>query len=172
MSRVRATRLIGSAFGLVFIQANAGALPNAVGVPLRVLALAALLLLGVFNRRPVRESTTSSPPHFGRYYWLVAAAEVAGIAVGLAVINRALHTPAATAGWIAFVVGVHFFGLATAWNRPPLRILGGSMAVCGAVGMALAFLGAPAAAISTVAGILPGMLLFGSVWWSSRATAQ
>lgn len=67
MNRVRATRLIGSSFGLFFVQANAGALPNAVGIPLRVLAVVALLLLGVFNRRPVPETTTASPPRFGWY---------------------------------------------------------------------------------------------------------
>lgn len=171
MNRVRATRLIGSSFGLFFVQANAGALPNAVGIPLRVLAVVALLLLGVFNRRPVPETTTASPPRFGWYYWFVAAAEVVGIAAGLAIINKVLHTPAATAGWIAFVVGIHFFGLATAWSRPPLRVLGGSMAACGALGMTLAFLGAPASAVSAVSGILPGALLFGSVWWSSRSSA-
>ncbi|MFE2412826.1 hypothetical protein ACFXDE_31265 [Kitasatospora sp. NPDC059408] len=168
MNRVRATRLIGSSFGLVFVQANAGALPDPVSVPLRVLAVAAFLFLGLFNRRPAPEATTAPEPRFGGRYWLVAAAEVVGIAAGLAVINKAFHTPTATVGWIAFVVGVHFFGLATAWSRPQLRILGGSMAACGAVGMALAFLGAPAAAVSTVAGILPGVFLFASVWWSSR----
>ncbi|MEU8512020.1 hypothetical protein AB0C76_10575 [Kitasatospora sp. NPDC048722] len=172
MNRVRATRLIGSSFGLVFVQANAGALPDPVAIPLRVLAVAAFLVLGVFNRRPAPEETTAAPtPGFGGRYWLVVAAEVVGIAVGLAVINKALHTPTATVGWIAFVVGVHFFGLATAWSRPQLRVLGGSMAACGAAGMTLAFLGAPAAAVSTVAGILPGAFLFASVWWSSRTTA-
>ncbi|MEV7020534.1 hypothetical protein [Kitasatospora sp. NPDC093558] len=171
MNRVRASRLIGSSFGLVFVQANAAALPTPVSIPLRVASIAAFLVLGVFNRRPAPETTTAPTPRFGGRYWLVVTAEVVGIAVGLAVINSVLHTPTATVGWIAFVVGVHFFGLATAWSRPQLRVLGGSMAACGAAGVALAFLGAPAAAVSTVAGILPGVLLFGSVWWSSRTTA-
>ncbi|MEE1788981.1 hypothetical protein PUR71_39690 [Streptomyces sp. SP17BM10] len=171
MNRVRATRLIGSSFGLVFVEANTTALPDAVAVPLRVLAVAAFLYLGVFNRRPAPEASSPAAPRFGGRYWLVVVAEVVGIAAGLVVINKALHTPAATVGWIAFVVGVHFFGLATAWQRPQLRVLGASMAACGALGTALAFLGAPAAAVSTVAGILPGLCLFGSVWWSGRTTA-
>jgi hypothetical protein len=173
MNRVRATRIIGSSFGLVFVQANAGALPTGVAVPLRVLAVAAFLLLGAFNRRPVPEGATSaSATRFGGRYWLVVVLEVVGIAAGLVVITKILHTPTATIGWIAFVVGVHFLGLATAWARPELRVLGVSMACCGALGMALAFLGAPAAVTATVAGIMPGALLFGSVWWSSRTTPR
>ncbi|MQS13666.1 hypothetical protein F7Q99_15645 [Streptomyces kaniharaensis] len=169
MNSVRTTRIIGSSFGLVFVQANAGALPTAVAIPLRVLAVVAFLFLGLFNRRPAApEATTAPRARFGGRYWLVVAAEVLAIATGLMVINKVLHTPHATVGWIAFVVGVHFFGLASAWRRPELRVLGGSMAACGAVGMVLAALGAPDAAISTVAGIAPGALLFGSVWWSSR----
>ncbi|MBV6698631.1 hypothetical protein KV557_16115 [Kitasatospora aureofaciens] len=173
MNRDRAGRIIGSSFGLVFIQANAGALPAAVAIPLRVLAVAAFLVLGLFNRRPAAPETDTAPrASFGRRYWFVVAAEVFAIAVGLMVINKVLHTPTATVGWIAFVVGVHFFGLATAWRRPALRVLGASMAACGAIGMALAAFGAPTAVISAVAGIAPGVLLFGSVWWSGRRQLQ
>ncbi|MFJ4187132.1 hypothetical protein [Kitasatospora sp. NPDC089509] len=170
MTRNHMGRLIGAGFGLVFIEANAGALPTGVGIPLRVLGVAAFLGLVLFGRRGAEAvAEESAGPAFGGRYWLVVVAEVIGIVAGLAVINRVLHTPEATVGWIAFVVGVHFFGLAVAWRRPSLHRLGAGMAACGALGLALAFGGAPATVVALVAGIAPGLLLLGSVWWSGRA---
>ncbi|MBD0695627.1 hypothetical protein [Streptomyces sp. CBMA123] len=64
---------------------------------------------------------------------------------------------------------MHFFGLAAAWRRPALRTLGAGMAGCGALGLVLAFCGASAAVVALVAGIAPGLMLLGSVWWSGRA---
>ncbi|MFD8702122.1 hypothetical protein ACFV1W_05760 [Kitasatospora sp. NPDC059648] len=177
MNRDQLGRLIGSGFGLVFVEANAGALPTGVAVPLRAVGVAvflALVLLG--RRRPQAAAESGGEPRgepggasFGGRYWLVVVAEVVAIAVGLAVINKVLHTPQATVGWIALVIGVHFFGLAVAWQRPALRLLGAGMAACGALGMVLAFCGAPAAVVALVAGIVPGAMLFASVWWSGRA---
>ncbi|MFI2606629.1 hypothetical protein [Kitasatospora sp. NPDC018619] len=50
-------------------------------------------------------------------------------------------------------------------RRPAVRVLGGAVALCWAAGLALALGGAPAAAAGTAAGIVPGALLLGSVWW-------
>jgi len=171
MTRDQVGRLIGASFGFVFIQANAGSLPMAVAAPLRTLAIAAFIGLVVFGRRGGgREAGGGATPStgFGRRYWYVVAAEVLGVAVGLLVITRVLHTPRATVAWIAFVVGVHFFGLAVAWRKPLLRVLGASMATCGAAGLALAAYGASSAVIGVVSGIAPGALLLASVWWSGR----
>lgn len=172
MTRDRTGRIIGASFGLFFVQANAGALPTRIGTPLRVLAAAAFVALVVFGGRGSGTGSTertTGGAGFGRRYWYVVAAEVAGLAAGLVVISRVLHAPQAAVGWIAFVVGVHFFGLAAAWRRPELHVLGAALTACGTGGLALAALGAPAAAVATVAGILPGVLLLGSVWWSGRA---
>ncbi|MFF8379313.1 hypothetical protein ACF07V_24655 [Streptomyces sp. NPDC015661] len=165
MTKDQTGRIIGAAFGLVFVEANAGALPTAVALPLRLLALAGFLRVAVFGRRgqAAPQAETASSPRFGRRYWYVVAAEVAGLAAGLFVIARVLHTPGASVGWIAFVVGVHFSGLAVAWRRPALHALGAGIAVCGAAGLALAAFDAPVTAIRTVAGILPGALLLASV---------
>ncbi|MBZ6476191.1 hypothetical protein [Streptomyces griseocarneus] len=175
MTKDQVGRLIGASFGLFFIQANAGTLPMAVAVPLRIAAIAAFLGLVVFGRRRgggTGSSGDATPgASFGRRYWYVVAAEVLGLAAGLLVISRVLHTPRAAVGWIAFVVGVHFFGLAVAWGRPGLRVLGGSMAACGAAALVLAACGASAAVIGVVAGILPGTLLLASIWWSGRTSA-
>ncbi|MEU1372276.1 hypothetical protein ABZ442_01260 [Streptomyces triculaminicus] len=175
MTKDRVGSLIGASFGLAFIQVNAGALPTAVAVPLRIAAIAAFLGLVVLGRRRGggTESSGDATPgaSFGRRYWYVVAAEVLGLAVGLIVISKVLHTPRAAVGWIAFVVGVHFFGLAAAWGRPLLRVLGASMAACGAAGLALAACDASVAVIRVVAGILPGVLLLASIWWSGRSSA-
>ncbi|MGK4583875.1 hypothetical protein [Kitasatospora sp. HPMI-4] len=162
--------LIGGIFGLVFIQANAGALPQAVGVPLRVLGAAAFLGLFVALRRARAPRTADTPQRtFGRGYWLVVAAEVIALAAGLVVINSVLHAPHAVVGWIALVVGVHFFGLAAVWRMPSLRRLAAALSACGAVGLALAASGFSPAVIAAVSGIAPGVLLLASVWSSVLA---
>ncbi|MGW2373129.1 hypothetical protein [Kitasatospora sp. NPDC001683] len=96
-------------------------------------------------------------------------AEVVAIVAGLAVINKVLHTPEATVGWVALVVGVHFFGIAVAWRRPAMHVLGVGLAACGALGLVLAFCGASAAVVALATGIAPGATLLGSVWWFGRA---
>ncbi|WP_051833673.1 hypothetical protein [Streptomyces katrae] len=173
MTKDQIGRLIGLGFGLSFIEANAGALPTQAQVPLRVAGVAAFLGLVLFGRRRTQAVQTADEPRgasFGGRYWLVVLAEVVAVAAGLAVINRVLHTPQATVGWIAAVVGVHFFGLATVWSRPELRTLGGGMTACGVLGLVLAFCGAATALVALIAGITPGVLLLGSVWWSGRTT--
>ncbi|MFJ4779141.1 hypothetical protein [Streptomyces sp. NPDC088762] len=158
--------LIGAIFGLVFIQVNAAALPPAAGIPLRVLAIAAFLRLFITLRRArTATSDDATPPRtFGRGYLVVVAAEVLAAATGLFVINRVLHVPNASVGWLALVVGLHFFGLAAVWAMPRLHWLAAAMTTCGATGLALAAYDAPTAAIATVAGITPGALLLTSVW--------
>ncbi|MFI5781167.1 hypothetical protein [Nocardia sp. NPDC051570] len=167
MTRDQAGRLIGGVFGLVFIEVNAGALPLIIGVALRVLAIAVFLgLLVVLRRtRVLRPPVSVSGTNFGRRYWIVVAIEaVVGLA-GIAVINGLLHTPRATVAWIALVVGLHFFGLATVWRQPAFRWLGTAMAACGAVGLILATYGCSETTIAAIAGVAPGTLLLGSTWW-------
>ncbi|MDY0811920.1 hypothetical protein [Kitasatospora purpeofusca] len=183
MHKKQTAPFIGAAFGLAFVLANAAALPAAVGVLLRVLAILAFLrLLLALRRRPAGAGTgadtdggagatggEAAAPLFGRGYRLVVAAEVAVGLVGLVVINPVLHAPKATVGWIALVVGLHFFGLAAVWRQPSLNALAAAMSGCGAAGLALAATGVPAAVVATVAGILPGALLLGAVARSLRA---
>ncbi|MFD9338494.1 hypothetical protein ACFWBF_29465 [Streptomyces sp. NPDC060028] len=171
MKRDQVGRLIGASFGLVFVLVNADALPVAIAVPVRLLAVVAFL--GVVLRRrgggaplPVEQATPGAS--FGRRYWYVVAAEVLAVLAGLIVINRILHAPRASVGWIALVVGLHFFGLAAVWRRPALHRLATAMTLCAAAGLVLAAYGAPAAVIATASGIAPGALLLASVWRSGR----
>ncbi|WP_344636493.1 hypothetical protein [Kitasatospora cystarginea] len=162
--------LIGGTFGLIFIQANAGDLPSAIAIPLRALGAAAFLgLLAALRRAPAPRTTGTPQRTFGRGYWLVVAAEVIAAAAGFFVIISVLHAPHATVGWIALVVGVHFFGLAAVWRMAALRLLAAGMSLCGAAGLVLAACGSSPAVIAAVAGIAPGALLLASVWRSALA---
>ncbi|MFF3675454.1 hypothetical protein ACFYYS_15845 [Streptomyces sp. NPDC002120] len=175
MTSHQTSGLIGAGFGVFFVQANAGALPQAVAVPLRLLAISAFVWLFIALRRsrvPAAAGDGPAPRRFGRGYLLVVAAEVVVVAAGLFVINRLLHVPRATVGWIALIVGLHFFGLAALWRMPSLRLLAAAMSACGAAGLVLAACGCSAAVIAAVAGIAPGALLLGSVWWSLRTAAR
>ncbi|MFJ8016408.1 hypothetical protein [Streptomyces sp. NPDC096339] len=162
MKKNQLGQLIGGLFGLAFIQANAGALPQALSVPLRVVAVAAFLGLFLSIRRNSGEPAPGAD--FGRNYRYVVAAEVIAGFGGAAVLTNVLDTPRATVGWIALVVGVHFFGLAVVWRMPALHVLATAMSVCGAAGMALAIGGASAATVAAVAGVAPGALLLAAAW--------
>lgn len=167
-------RLIGALFGLVFVLANARALPTAAAVPVCALGIASFVWLFVALRR-VRTPPAgpgAAPRKFGRGYLLVVAAEVVAVVAGFLVINLVFHAPQAAVPWLSLVVGLHFFGLAVVWHMPSLRLLAAAMAACGAAGLVLAACGASLAVIATVSGIAPGALLLGSVWWSLRTPAD
>ncbi|MEV7415018.1 hypothetical protein [Streptomyces sp. NPDC089919] len=179
MTSHQTSRFIGAAFGLVFVLANAGALPAAARTPLRMLAIGAFLLLFRAIRRaapapgdPAPATAPAAGAVFGRGYRLIVAAEVAALLGGLVVLNPVLHAPRATVGWIALVVGLHFFGLGLVWRRPSIHALAGALTACGAAGLVLAGCGAPDAAIRAVAGVLPGLVLLGSVGWSVRGRRE
>ncbi|MFF4390413.1 hypothetical protein ACFY0G_27060 [Streptomyces sp. NPDC001552] len=173
MTSNQAGRLIGAIFGLVFVLANAGALPTAAAVPVCVLAIASFVWLFVALRRvrtpPAGGEGGAAPRRFGRSFLLVVAAEVAVALAGFLVINLVFHAPQAAVPWLSLVVGLHFFGLAAIWRMPSLRPLAAAMAACGAAGLVLVACGASLAAIAAVAGIAPGALLLGSVARSLRA---
>ncbi|MFI6145179.1 hypothetical protein [Streptomyces sp. NPDC051109] len=176
MTREKTGRIIGATFGLAFIQVNAAALPEAAGIPLRVLALIGFLAVLRGVRRspahgPASAGAAKARPYFGRRYGYVVGAEVVAAAAGILVINGPLDAPDAVVAWIALVVGLHFFGLAAVWRMPSLNRLAAAMSACGAAGLVLAALGSSPAAIAVTAGILPGALLLGSVWWSLHAAS-
>jgi len=148
-------------FGLIFVMANVGTLPSTLGTAFAVLAVAAFVVVLLTVLRPDRESEPGTPggTAFGRGYWLELAAEVAAGAVGLVVLNGPLDAPDAGVAWIAFVVGVHFFGLAVVWRQSFFRWLGAAITACGALGLILAAAGSSAAGIAAVGGVLPGFVL-------------
>lgn len=162
---------IGGAFGLIYIEVNAGSLPAPWALTLRIaagVAVAGLALLLAFAARVLSRSATSadSEPRagFGARYWLVVAAEVAAIWAGAAILSGPVGRPHAVVAWVSVVVGVHFFALAALWRLRLMGYLGAAMALCGVAGLAAAFAAAPGAVVAAAGGLLPGLLLLAAAY--------
>ena len=141
--------LIGAAFGLLFVLANAGdPIDSSLGSTFRslaVVAFVAILVLAVFARRSGRarsrsrrdEWSKASPERdqFGRRFRIVVAAEVVVLFAGFQVI-RLVDAPSQTGvAWVAVVVGVHFIALFWAWRRPSILVPGILLTIYGVVGL-------------------------------------
>jgi hypothetical protein len=164
-------RFIGSTialvFGVVFVLANTGELALGPRLALRVAAVVVAVVLAVGTVRQLRRAGVDGervrrPGGFDRRYAAVVVAEVVALAAGLAVINLVLQAPRFAIAWIAFVVGVHFFGLAHIWRLPLFAGLGAVVTALGAAGAVAGFAGAGPAAIGVISGVLSGVALF--VW--------
>ncbi|HEY4419609.1 MAG TPA: hypothetical protein VGN22_08825 [Pseudonocardia sp.] len=170
MTANRLGLLIGAVFGTIYVLVNAGALGAPVGPLLQVVGVAALLglLAFMFRSRPAPAAAAAGGAvRFGRWYWVVVAAEVVAFFAGTAVLRGPLDLPLAVLPWITFVVGVHFLGLAKAWSAPSLTWLGAALAVCGLLGLLAAVTGAGEAVVAVVAGVAPGLFLLGGSWWGA-----
>lgn len=162
--------LIGAGFGLAFVLANAGPpLPSAVGLVLRVLAVAALVAVIVLSvalsRRPAPPVTGTGPAfRFGPFYGTVVLVEVVLIVGGIQVL-RLLEAPwQANIAWIALVVGLHFLPLAWYWRMRQILAAALYISAMGAAGLVLVALGAVewapfVSGVLTGLGILTGMLV-------------
>lgn len=178
----RTGSLIGAVFGLIYVLVNAGPLPPAAGLTLRIIGAAAFaaVLVALLRGRQAHThdrgvAVTDSPSGnegFGRAYWLVVAAEVVALAAGLAVLNGPLDAPQAAVGWVSFVVGVHFFALAVVFGEPLFHRIGAAITACGIAGLALSAAGASDAPIAVVSGILPGAILLAFAWRGARTAQQ
>ncbi len=170
MSNERMGAAIGAVFGLVYVLVNAGELPSAASLTIRLLGAAAFagLVVTLVVRRNVGSGAgqrDSRAAGFSRGYWMVVGVEVVALFGGLRLINGPLDIAEASVGWVSLVVGLHFVALAVVWRNPFVRWLGVAIAVCGAIGLALALADASVAAIAVISGIVPGFLLLGTGWW-------
>jgi hypothetical protein len=154
--------LIAAVFGLVYVMANSGPLPQGVALTLQVVAVLVFLALvvAIVRRRSFALPDESARGGFKRGYWAVVGTEVVAIAAGIALLNGPLGAPYVSVAWISLVVGLHFFALARVWHEPLFGCLGGPIALCGLVGLAAAAFGASAALIAVAAGMVPAALLF------------
>lgn len=162
--------LIGASFGVVFVLVNAAGLPAAVAVPLRILAVTAFAVVLVAFLRTLSELRAADRPHpagFTRAYWVIVAVEGIALFGGLAVLRQV--EPAAALGWIALVVGAHFFPLARLWRegRNQLVSIATAMTILGVAGLVLAFTLHDAVLVAVVSGIGSGVVLIG--WSLSQA---
>ena len=163
--------LIAAVFGLIYVLINAGPLPGAWTLTLRVLAavaFGAVLVAVLGSTVPARDRSGHERRVFGRGYWLVVAAEFIALFVGVRVLSGPLHAPEAGVAWVSLVVGVHFFALAVVFGQRFFHQLGGAITACGVIGLVLAATGAGEPTIALVAGVLPGAVLLGFGWWGGR----
>ena len=156
--------IIGAAFGLGFVLANARSpLSGTADSLLRTLAIlgfGAVLVVGaVARRRTDPREAAPSATLFGSRYWLIVAGEVLLLAAGLGIL-RAVHAPQeVNVAWIAFVVGLHFIAFAAAgvWDHG-VAVAGSILVVLGVAGLALAA-ASEAQWIPLVSGVLSGLTL-------------
>lgn len=165
--------VVGAAFGLVYVLANTASLPGGLRLVLRAVAVLAFVTVLVAALRPGGAgSAAAAGGGPGRGYWIVVAGEVLAIAGGLAALNGPLGAPQAAVAWISCVVGAHFVALALVWRQRLFHVLGAALLVCGLLGLALAVLGSPDAAVDLVAGVIPGAVLLSfGLWGSTTSTA-
>jgi hypothetical protein len=156
--------LIGTGFGLVFIEANSGHLPTVAALTVRiggaVIAVALVMLIAVAGRPlPAGAPEEVRTGFTDRRYLSIVTLEVAALVAGLAVINQVLHRGEAAVAWVALVVGIHFFALAHAWRLPGFHALGAVMTLLGITGFVTDASGGTAALITLVSGIGSGLAL-------------
>ena len=152
----RLPALIGTAFGLLFVLINAGALPAPWPLPVRVagvvlaLAVLARVLIG-----PVAPAPRPAPSAM-RTYWRWVGIEGLAIFAGTFLLGR-IGLGEFGVLWVIAVVGVHFLPFATAFGRRAYAVLGGVLIALAVVGALLAVLfGATGAG---VAGVAAGLVL-------------
>ena len=168
MSGAKLGSMIGAVGGLVFVVANAGALPGP--WPLVLWVAGVLAFVGVtalvVRARLIGRGVEPTRPQMRAFGYTVLA-EFLAIPLGSQVLVRALDLPTATLPWVATVIGVHFLVFARVFGEPVFTWLGLGVTLCGVVGIVLAARDAPQSAISLVGGILPGIILLASVGWSA-----
>jgi len=159
--------LIGTIFGLIFIETNSGGLPGPWSVIIRIVGGVVGIALFVRLIRQRRVDEPNSGPggmdFSGRRYWIIVAIEVAAFVAGLLVFLLVPGLSKVVVAWIALVVGVHFFGLGASFKISRFHTLGIVLSLLGIAGFVMAGLGASTQAIGLVSGVCSGLALFATV---------
>lgn len=173
MTGAKLGSLVGAVGGLVFVLANAGALPGPWPLVLQVTGIVAFaLVVAAVLRAPVIGGGVEPSQRQLRDYGFTVLAEVVAILAGTRILVGVLDLPTATLPWVATVVGLHFLVFARIFREPVFWWLGGAVTGCGVAGLALAAASAPEATVSTVGGVVPGAVLLASVGWSAAAGSR
>lgn len=165
--------VIGSSFGLVFVLVNSAPFASGLRIAACILAVAVfLVILAAFGRTdrmtrkhgPTRDETGGTVIGFPVRYWIIVGVEATFLFGGLAIIQQ--FEPAATLGWIALVVGVHFFPLSRLWasGRAQITRIAFAMTALGIVGLVLAFTTHNADVVAVVSGVGSGIVLLGTAF--------
>jgi len=154
--------VIGASFGLVFVLVNSAPLVSAVRVVVCTLAVVTFFVVvaGFVTtlRTTGREDNRTVVGFTGRY-WIIVGVEAVLLFGGLAIVR--LIEPAAALGWIALVVGVHFFPLSRLWatGRSQLTAIAIAMTLLGVAGLSLALATHSADAVGLLSGVGSGVVL-------------
>lgn len=171
--------VIGGVFGLVFVVANSGSLAvpaRATTIALASFAFAFVVIAFIRSSRRASRSTRRQDERFDKRYLLIVIIEVVALFGGLALLRPI--EPAVTLGWIALVVGAHFFPFAALWPRggAQFRIIGAALALLGALGLLLAFTTHDRDLVALVSGVGSGIALLGlgvvSGGWSTVTSSR
>lgn len=165
-STVTVGHVIGGSFGMAFIIANSGPMPMAIRVVFIAGAVTAMALTLIAFGRAAANGSLAQPDRtgerFNRQYWVIVAIEVVALFGGMAVLNR--WQPTAIVGWIALVVGLHFFWLARIWSSGAreITLVATGLAVLGAAGLTIAFTTGSLGAVALISGVGSGVVLLAS----------
>jgi hypothetical protein len=154
--------VIGGFFGVAFVFANSGSLPEGIR-DLTVAAAAAVSLLSVAvlgRSRREASATAAADERFDRTFLLIVVIEGIALFGGLALLDR----PSANVAWIALVVGLHFFWLARLWRRAfvELTVVATLLTVLGVAGLVISFTADSRDAVALLSGVGSGVVLLGS----------
>lgn len=157
--------VIGASSGLVFVLVNSAPLLSALRIVICIAAVAMFFFIVagfVTTRRatPRGEAQDTAVSFTGRY-WAIVGVEAVLLFGGLAIMR--LIEPAAILGWIALVVGVHFFPLSRLWTlgRAQITTIAIAMTALGVAGLILAFTTHNADAVELLSGVGSGIVLLG-----------
>ncbi|MDQ3158097.1 MAG: hypothetical protein M3Q98_15495 [Actinomycetota bacterium] len=158
--------MIGGSFGMAFIIANSMPMPTGIRVVFVAAAVAVMALTLIAFGRAASDGSLAQPDRtgerFDRQYWIILAIEVVALFGGMAVLNQ--WQPTAIVGWIAFVVGLHFFWLARLWSSGAreISLVAIGLTVLGAAGLTIAFTTGSLDAVALISGVGSGVVLLAS----------
>lgn len=168
LSGAKIGSLIGCVGSLLFYLVNAGPLPGAWPLLLRVLGV--LLFVGivalVLRAQVIGRGVEPSRGQLRAYGWTVIG-EVLAIFAGTRLLVVLTDKPDVGLPWVAIVLGTHFIIFAPIFKEPIFAWFGVPIALCGVVGLVLVLTGTVPPSIGVVSGILPGTIMFGAVAWSA-----
>lgn len=157
------TTTVLAGFAAVWGMNGSAALPGAariIAIVAVITITAALLALAWAFRRAARRGAPSSNPAPNpfqqRAYWLPVIFEVIAIPVAAQILIRTGYPDAVTSA-VAFIVGLHFFGLVRVFGTWRLAVTGGAMALVAL----LSLLAAPQATLANGAPLAPRMAVVG-----------
>ena len=165
-STVTVGHVIGGSFGMAFIIANSAPMPIVIRVIFVAGAVAIMALTLIAFGRAAADRSLAQPTRtgerFNRQYWVIVAIEVVALFGGMAALNQ--WQPTAIVGWIALVVGLHFFWLARLWSSGAreISLVALGLTVLGAAGLTIAFTTHSLDAVALISGVGSGVVLLAS----------